>query len=113
MSLILAGYVFDGPKSLKEYQKTDISGIYGIFYLRMPDKKAADYGVLYIGLTEELDAEQNFPASHQRYSCWVERGGNNADNLFIGFCPTPGVLPHQRESIKRYLVYKYNTLCNR
>ncbi len=113
MSLILAGYVFDGPKNLKDYQKTDIRGLFGIFFLKKPEKKVDDYGVLYIGMTEEIDTAQNFPVSHDKYSCWLEKAGNAPENLYIGLCPTPGLLPKQMESIKRFLVYKYNTTCNK
>lgn len=112
MSLILAKYVFTGPQPLKEFKETDIEGLFGIFYLRYPEKKVADYGVLYIGYTEEIKEQQGFPQSHKKFECWVSRG-KGYENLYIGFCATPGIMPKQKEAILRYLVHKYNTICNK
>ena len=112
MSLILAGYVFSGPQSLKEFENTDIEGLFGIFYLKAPEKKVADYGVLYIGETPEIVEAEEFPSGHKKFSCWAERG-KGEDNLYIGFCPTPGMMPKQKELIKKHLVYKYNPMCNK
>ena len=112
MSLILAGYVFSGPQSLSELKEVDVEGIYGIFYLKYPDKKVADYGVLYVGDTKEITDDKGFPQSHKKFNCWVEKG-QGEENLYIGMCPTPGLMPKKKELIKRHLVYKYNPLCNK
>ena len=112
MSLILAGYVFSGPQSLKEFEGTDIEGLFGIFYLKQPDKKVADYGVLYIGDTKEIEEAGEFPSGHSKSACWAERG-QGEENLYIGFCPTPGIMPKKKELIQKHLVYKYNPMCNR
>jgi hypothetical protein len=112
MSLILAGYVFSGPQSLQDLQGTDIEGIYGIFYLKYPDKKMADYGVLYIGDTKEILEDKTFPVSHKKYADWAAKG-KGGENLYIGFCPTPGLMPRKKELIKRHLIYKYNPMCNK
>ena len=115
MSIILAGYVFSGPKSVKDYMDEDardvIDGIYGIFYLKNPEKKVADFGILYLGDTEEIKAE-GFPATHKKYTNWVE-GAKSEENLFVGICPTPGLMPKKKELIYRHLLYKYNPPCNR
>jgi hypothetical protein len=112
MSLILAGYVFSGPQSLKDVTTTDFDGIYGIFYLKYPDKKMADYGVMYIGDTKDITEVPGFPQAHKKYQAWVEKG-RGEDNLYIGFCPTPGLMPRKKELIKRHLIYKYNPICNK
>ncbi len=112
MSLILAGYVFNGPQSIKDFDKADIEGLYGVFFLKNPDKKVADYGVIYIGDTSEIKDAEKFPESHKKFSEWAEKG-KGEDNLYIGFCPTPGMLPRQKEMIKRHLIYKYNPVCNK
>jgi len=112
MSLILAGYVFSGPQSLADIQGTDVDGLYGIFYLKYPDKKVANYGVLYIGDTKEITEDRGFPASHKKYAEWAERG-KGGENLYVGFCPTPGLMPRKKELIKRHLIYKYNPMCNK
>ncbi len=111
MSLILAKYMFTGPKRLNEFENPETEGIFGIFYLKKPDVKVADYGVLYIGEISELKELPGFPATHSRYECWAKRAGS-IDNLYIGFCATPGIMPKQREAIKRLLVHKYNPPCN-
>jgi hypothetical protein len=112
MSLILAGYVFSGPQSLQDFKGTDIEGIYGIFYLKYPDKKMADYGVLYIGDTKEIIEDAGFPRSHKKYQEWTERGKGEG-NIYIGFCATPGLMPKKKELIKRHLIYKYNPMTNK
>jgi len=112
MSLILAGYVFSGPQSLQDLKGTDIEGIYGIFYLKYPDKKMADYGVLYIGDTKEILEDKGFPATHKKYEAWVAKG-KGMENLYIGFCPTPGLMPRKKELITRHLIYKYNPITNK
>jgi len=112
MSLILAGYVFSGPQSLKEFEGTDIDGLFGIFYLKNPEKRIADYGVLYIGDTVEISEAGKFPEEHKKYASWAEKS-NGEENLYIGYCPTPGIMPRQKELIKRRLLYKYNPICNK
>jgi hypothetical protein len=112
MSLILSGYLFSGPQSLLDLKGTDIEGIYGIFFLKYPDKKVANYGVLYIGDTKEIIEDQTFPVSHKKYADWIAKG-KGAENLYIGFCPTPGLMPSKKELIKRHLIYKYNPMCNK
>jgi hypothetical protein len=112
MSLILSGYIFNGPSSLADFKHTDVDGLFAIFYLKYPDKKVADYGVLYVGDTKEIEENPGFPASHKKYPCWVEKG-RGEENLYIGFCPTPGLMPKKKELIKRHLIYKYNPMCNK
>jgi hypothetical protein len=112
MSLILAGYVFSGPTSLMDFGTIDYDGIYGIFYLKYPDKKVADYGVLYIGDTKDILEDKTFPKTHKKYQDWAARG-KGEENLYIGFCPTPGLMPKKKELIKRHLIYKYNPMCNK
>jgi|DewCreStandDraft_4_1066084.scaffolds.fasta_scaffold37395_2 hypothetical protein len=112
MSLILSGYIFNGPTSLVDYKHTDADGLFAIFYLKYPEKKVADYGVLYIGDTKEIEENPEFPKTHKKYQCWIEKGGHE-ENLYIGFCPTPGLMPKKKELIKRHLIYKYNPMCNK
>ncbi|HDT15300.1 MAG TPA: hypothetical protein ENN55_03730 [Firmicutes bacterium] len=112
MSLILAKFVFSGPQSLAEFEGTDLEGIYGIFHLKHPDRKVADYGVLYIGDTSEITEAPGFPQAHKKYELWARLGGG-AENLYIGFCPTPGLMPRKKELIKRHLIYKYNPMGNK
>jgi hypothetical protein len=112
MSLILAGYIFSGPQSLQDFKSIDIEGLYCIFYLKYPDKKMADYGVLYIGDTKEILDDKTFPISHKKYADWAAKG-KNGENLYIGYCPTPGLMPAKKELIKRHLIYKYNPACNK
>jgi len=112
MSLILSGYIFNGPSSLVDYKPSDVDGLFAIFYLKYPDKKVADYGVLYVGDTKEIEETPGFPTAHKKYPCWQEKGGGD-ENLYIGFCPTPGLMPKKKELIKRHLIYKYNPMCNK
>ncbi|MCE5299278.1 MAG: hypothetical protein LLG37_00175 [Spirochaetia bacterium] len=112
MSLLLAGYTFSGPVSLVDYKQQDeLDGLFGAFYLKHPDKKVADYGLLYIGDTEEIKQE-GFPEKHKKYQMWVEKA-KGVENIYIGFCPTPGLMPKKKELIKRHLIYKYNPMCNK
>lgn len=113
MSLILAGYVFNPIVALTDYVKTpDIEGLFGIFFLKHPEKKMADYGVVYIGETKEIYEDNSFPAGHKKYKCWADNG-KGEDNLYIGLCPTPGLMPKQKELIRNHLIYKYNPPCNK
>lgn len=112
MSLILSGYIFSGPMSLMDYKHSDIDGLFAIFYLKYPDKKVADYGVLYVGDTKEIEEANGFPKEHKKFPCWLEKSGGE-ENLYIGLCPTPGLMPKKKELIKRHLIYKYNPICNK
>ncbi len=113
MSLMLDGYVFNPILPLADYIKSpDIDGIFGIFYLKYPDKKMADYGVLYIGDTTEIYSDAAFPQGHKKYESWVEKAKSD-ENLYIGMCPTPGLMPRKKDLIKNHLIYKYNPPCNK
>ncbi|MBN2754741.1 MAG: hypothetical protein JXR81_07725 [Candidatus Goldbacteria bacterium] len=113
MSLLLAGYQFKGPEPLADFKDTDIdNGIYGIFFLKNPEKQKANYGVLYIANVEEIKAAQGFPENHKKYEQWAQEAKSPA-NLYIGFCPTPGLVPQKRDSIIKHLIYRYNPACNK
>jgi hypothetical protein len=113
MSLSLAGYVFNPIVSIADYVKNpDIEGLFGIFFLKHPEKKMADYGVVYIGETKEIYEDNAFPTGHKKYHCWADKG-QGEENLYIGLCPTPGLMPKQKDLIRNHLIYKYNPPCNR
>ncbi len=113
MSLTLAGYTFSDLQSMTDYiPNPEMTGLFGIFFLKHPDKKMADYGVLYISETEEIYGDPAFPKGHKKYLDWVEKG-KGEDNLYIGFCPTPGMVPAKIKLIKNHLIYKYNPPSNK
>jgi hypothetical protein len=113
MSLLLAGYSFQGPESLLDYKGSEYdNGIFGIFFLKDPEKRVANYGIAYIGNMDEIKETEGFPQAHKKFACWVGQA-KTENNLYIGFCPTPGLIPRRRELIEKSLIYKYNPLCNR
>ncbi len=112
MSLILGGYIFSGPEPIENYKPLDYDAVFGIFGLKDPEKNVANYAVHYIGVSAEMKENEGFPKSHPKYGEWVKLAGSEK-NLYIGFCPTPGLTPHKQDVIKKHLVYKYNPLANK
>jgi len=113
MSLLLAGYQFKGLEPLADFKGTDIeNGIYGVFFLKNPEKQKANYGVLYIANVDEINSDKGFPLSHKKYQEWAE-AAKSESNLYIGFCPTPGLVPEKRQLIVKHLIYRYNPACNK
>ena len=112
MTLLLANYKFTGPVALDEFEYDEENGLYGIFFLKNPEKQAANYGLAYIGNTEDFKEVKEFPKEHKRYQSWIKTA-TTEDNLYIGLCPTPGLAPMKVELISKHLIYKYNPPGNR
>jgi hypothetical protein len=110
---MLAGYTFNDLVPLSDYVKNpEMTGLFGIFYLKYPEKKMANYGVVYISETNEIYEDPSFPKGHKKYQDWADKG-KGEENLYIGFCPTPGLDPRKVQLIKNHLIYKYNPPSNK
>ncbi|MFP4466941.1 MAG: hypothetical protein ACLFP1_07815 [Candidatus Goldiibacteriota bacterium] len=113
MSLIMSGYVFTGPVSLNEYKYEEENGIFGIFYLKNPEKRVANYGISYVASLDEIKELKGELSSHRKYECWKANAMSSSDNIYIGLCLTPGMIPEKQKLIIRRLIYKYNPMCNK
>lgn len=106
----LAGYPFEGPRSLAGWTPTNVPAVYAIMCRNSPDNKPQEYSVIYVDHSGDL-TEEGFPFRHPRANSWIARAGSRW-NLHICFYEVPGGLPSHREQIKRELMAIYQPSCN-
>lgn len=107
----LAGYPFEGPRLLAGWTAPPRAGVYAIVY--KPDRvaKPEEYGVIYVGQSEDLSAER-FPFDHPVAASWLKRVDGNRFSLYICTYEAPGAQRPHREQIVRELVAVYRPGCN-
>ena len=106
----LAGYPFEGPRSLAGWTPPARSAVYAVLCKPEPDAKPEQYAVIYVDHADDLSAER-FPFQHRRAGCWVQRAGNRY-RLYICTYEVPGGLRSHREVIARELTAVYRPSCN-
>jgi hypothetical protein len=106
----LAGYPFEGPRSLAGWTPASIPAVYAIMCRTNPDKKPQEFSVIYVGHSSDLTKE-GFPFRHPKVSSWIHRAGDKW-NLHICYYEIPGGLPSHREQISRELMAIYQPSCN-
>lgn len=106
----LAGYPFEGPRTLAGWTPPQIAAVYAIVTRPEPESKPQQYAVIYVGHSEDLSRE-GFPFKHRQASSWIRRAGDRF-NLHICTYEVPGGLPSHREQIVHELVAIYRPSCN-
>ena len=107
----LAGYPFEGPRVLGGWTAPKAAAVYAVMYKPEPSRKPEEYGVLYVGHSDDLSTER-FPFNHPRAACWLARVGGKKFELYIGTYEAPGANSRHREQIVRELVSIYKPGCN-
>ena len=105
----LAGYSFEGPRSLAGWTAPAIGAVYAIVAKSNPDRPQ-EFSVIYVGHADDLSAE-GFPLKHPRSAAWIKRAGNKF-NLFVCWLEVPGGTLSHREQISRELIAIYDPSCN-
>lgn len=105
----LAGYPFEGPRVLAGWTAPAWAGVFAVMY--KPDLSKAEYGVLYIGHSEDLSTE-SFPFDHPAAPCWLARVDGKRFDLHIAVYEIPGGTRGHREQIARELIAIYHPGCN-
>jgi hypothetical protein len=105
----LAGYPFEGPRVLAGWTAPARAGVYAVMY--RPDQAKAEYGVLYVGHSDDLSAER-FPFDHPAAGRWLARVDGKRFDLHIATYEVPGGTRGHREQIARELISIYHPGCN-
>ena len=106
----LAGYPFEGPRTLAGWTAPKIAAVYAIVVRPEPDTKPERYAVIFVDHSEDLSRE-GFPFKHRQAPNWIRRAGDRF-NLHICTYEVPGGLPSHREQIVHELVAIYRPSCN-
>ena len=107
----LAGYPFEGPRVLAGWTSSEGPAVYAVMYKHDPKAKPEEFGVLYVGHSDDLSAE-GLPFNHPRASCWLERVKGKRFDLYIATYEAPGAETSHREQIVRELIAIYRPGCN-
>jgi hypothetical protein len=106
----LAGYPFEGPRTLAGWTAPERPAVYAIMSRNDPEHRPNEYSVIYIGHADDLSTER-FPFRHRHAPAWIKRAGSKW-NLHICTYEVPGGLPSHREQIARELIAVYRPSCN-
>jgi hypothetical protein len=107
----LAGYPFEGPRVLAGWTAPQVAAIFAIAYKPDPVAKPEEYGVVYVGHSDDLSSE-GLPFSHVTSSCWLARVNGKRFDLYIATYEAPGAQAPHREQIARELIAIYRPGCN-
>jgi hypothetical protein len=106
----LAGYPFEGPRTLAGWTAPARSAVYALLTRNDPERKPQQFTVIYVAHSGDLSTE-GFPFKHPFAPDWIKRAGNKW-NLHICYYEVPGGLPSHREQISRELISIYSPSCN-
>ena len=106
----LAGYPFEGPRSLMGWAPQKISAVYAVMCLNDPEKKPKDFSVIYVGHSADLSTV-GFPLKHPKSSAWV-KGSGDKFNLYICWYEFLGGTEKHRDQIAKELMAVYQPSCN-
>jgi len=88
-----------------------LSAVFAISYKPDPVAKPEEYGVLYVGHSEDL-SKAGFPFNHPVAPCWLMRVEQKRFALYICTYEAPGATAAHREQITRELIAMYRPGCN-
>ena len=88
-----------------------LSAVFAISYKPDPVAKPEEYGVLYVGHSEDL-SKAGFPFKHPVAPCWLMRVEQKRFALYICTYEAPGATAAHREQITRELIAMYRPGCN-
>ncbi|MFM7251510.1 MAG: hypothetical protein ACKO27_00365 [Ilumatobacteraceae bacterium] len=106
----LAGYPFEGPRTLAGWTAPACAAVYAVLTRNDPERKPQEYSVIFVGHADDLSAER-FPFKHSFAPDWIKRAGTKW-NLQICIYEVPGGLRSHREQIARELISVYKPSCN-
>jgi hypothetical protein len=104
----LAGYPFEGPRTLGGWTPPAGPSVYAVMY--KPEPARETYAVIYVGHSDDMSAE-GFPFNHPGAPCWVRRAGGRW-GVYICTYDVPGGLRSHREQIAGELAAIYRPSCN-
>ncbi|MEX1125447.1 MAG: hypothetical protein WD895_00555 [Acidimicrobiia bacterium] len=107
----LAGYPFEGPRVLAGWTAPKIAAVFAIAYKPNPVAKPEEYGVVYVGHSDDLSSE-GLPFSHATSPCWLARVNGKRFELYIATYEAPGAQTPHRGQIARELIAIYRPGCN-
>ena len=96
----LAGYSFEGPRSLSGWTPPAVPAVYAILAKSNP-AKPQEFSVIYVGHSDDL-TQEGFPLRHPRSQAWVKRADGKF-NLHACWLEVPGGTRAHREQIAREL----------
>ncbi len=105
----LAGYAFEGPRTLAGWTPPKEPAVYAILTKSKPEP-SQEFSVIYVGHADDL-SQVGFPFKHARTAAWLERAGGKF-NLHVCWLNAPGSNRSHREQITRDLASVYNPSCN-
>ena len=106
----LAGYPFEGPRSLMGWSPQKISAVYAVMTLNDPTNKPQDFSVIYVGHSSDLSTV-GFPLKHSKSPSWVKRSADKF-NLYICWYEFLGGTEKHRIQIAKELMAVYQPSCN-
>jgi len=107
--IYFANYQFSEPESLAKWNTEEKNGIY-VLLIKDPIEKSKPYKAIFFGESNDL-SDPGFLRSHQRFDCWIQEAGSEAD-LHIATFPMPNSTPGLRQSVVTFLVKYYHPVCN-
>ena len=106
----LAGYPFEGPRSLAGWTAPAVPAVYAIFSRNDVDGKPQEFSVIYVGHADDLSTV-GFPFKHSRSPAWVARAGSKF-NLHVAWFEIPSGTAAHREMMCQELMAIYSPSCN-
>jgi len=106
----LAGYPFEGPRSLAGWTAPQAPAVYAIFARNDIAGKPQEFSVIYVGHADDL-SQVGFPFRHPRSAAWIKRAGSKF-NLHVAWFEIMGGLPSHREQVVQELLAVYKPSCN-
>lgn len=105
----LAGYAFEGPRSLAGWTAPAQPGVFAIL-TKDDAARSQQFSVIYCGHADDL-SQIGMPFRHPRSTAWIARAGNKF-NLYVCWFDVPGGTRSHREQIARELISIYDPSCN-
>ncbi len=105
----LAGYAFEGPRTLAGWSPPAQAAVYAILAKSNPERPQ-EFSVIFVGHADDLTTE-GFPFRHQRSPHWIQRAGSKYA-LHVCWLEVPGGTRSHREQITRELIAIYEPSCN-
>ena len=106
----LAGYPFEGPRSLMGWTPVRVSAVYAVMTLNDPENKPTEFSVIYVGHSADLSTV-GFPLKHPKAPTWIKRAGDKF-NLYICWYEFLGGTEKHRGQIAKELMAVYKPTCN-
>lgn len=110
MTIEWAGYEFEGPHKLVDWEAPRKAAVYVISHKPNPVQKPKRHKNTYTGETENL-SERGFPWGHEESDCWIDEAGGK-DNVYISLHFMPGSTEEERQDVEADIIDEYDPACN-